>query len=296
MKYNEYVYKKFYILDTETTGLGNEDEIVEIAIIDNTDGIILNKLIKPTIKIPSIATNIHGITNEMVKDSPSINEFIDILEKLKGETIYIYNKDFDIRLLKQSLAKFNINFNEKDYNFKCAMEEYAEFVGEWNEYRGNYKWHKLTQAYNDIPNKNEKIIGAHRALQDCLMTLEVVLFLKSEETLREAFIKCGLIDSPDIKLIKNYMSEKEITINEGGIGGGYYIYTTYHYYHVLEYELNGVKKIYNQESINGYISYGNKVKYYSTERMIEYLNKEILHEQYLRKFPTKNNEIKKGKI
>ncbi len=38
----------YYILDTETTGLGKKDQVIEIAIIDNADGsVILNTLLSP---------------------------------------------------------------------------------------------------------------------------------------------------------------------------------------------------------------------------------------------------------
>lgn len=171
---------KYYILDTETTGLGNDDEIVEIAIIDNEGNIILNELIYPNKKIPEVATSIHGITNKMVEDSLYILNILPVLKKLEGETIYIYNKDFDIRMLKQSLNKWGRNLNENNYDFRCAMLQYAENYGEWNEYYGNYKWVKLTTAYKNLPQKNKNIVGSHRALQDCLMTLEVIKFLNQE--------------------------------------------------------------------------------------------------------------------
>ena len=41
------------------------------------------------------------------------------------------------------------------------MLEYAKFVGEWNNYHGNYRWQKLEG-------------GDHSAAGDCLATLEVI--------------------------------------------------------------------------------------------------------------------------
>lgn len=55
----------YIILDTETTGLDNTAEIVEISVINDQGEVLLDTLIKPTKPIPGDATAIHGITNEM---------------------------------------------------------------------------------------------------------------------------------------------------------------------------------------------------------------------------------------
>ena len=63
------------IIDLETTGVNlGTDRIVEIAIVKiMPDGkkLVKRKLINPEIPIPASTTEIHGITNEMVKDAPT---------------------------------------------------------------------------------------------------------------------------------------------------------------------------------------------------------------------------------
>lgn len=54
----------FVILDTETTGLDEHDEIVEVAVIDMSGKVLLNTLVNPIQPIPYEATQIHGITND----------------------------------------------------------------------------------------------------------------------------------------------------------------------------------------------------------------------------------------
>ncbi len=39
-------------LDTETTGLGSQAEIVEIAVVDGAGRTVLNRLVRPTSPIP----------------------------------------------------------------------------------------------------------------------------------------------------------------------------------------------------------------------------------------------------
>ncbi|MHC5824191.1 MAG: 3'-5' exonuclease, partial [Nostoc sp.] len=61
---------KFFILDTETTGLGDA-EIVDVCVMTQWGQPLINTLVKPTIPIPSGATHIHHITDEMVADAPT---------------------------------------------------------------------------------------------------------------------------------------------------------------------------------------------------------------------------------
>lgn len=58
---------QYLVLDTQTTGLGENDEIVEIAVTDLDGKTLLNTLIKPTISISNDAIMVHGITDEMVE-------------------------------------------------------------------------------------------------------------------------------------------------------------------------------------------------------------------------------------
>jgi DNA polymerase-3 subunit epsilon len=64
--------------DLETTGISlSADRIVEIAIIKiMPDGsrIPKRKLINPEMPIPKASSDIHGITDEMVKDAPTFKQ------------------------------------------------------------------------------------------------------------------------------------------------------------------------------------------------------------------------------
>lgn len=162
------------ILDTETTGLGNDAEIVEITLLDTTGEILLNTLVKPRGPIPPEATAIHGITNEMVADAPS---WIKVCSKfyhlISGRKVVIYNSDYDTRLLEQTNAANWIvgPCSVEQPVFECAMLAYAEFYGQKSD-RGGYRWQKLTAAAEQ---QGVKIEGtAHRALSDCLTTLGVI--------------------------------------------------------------------------------------------------------------------------
>ncbi|WFQ81310.1 3'-5' exonuclease [Xenorhabdus sp. SF857] len=162
------------VLDTETTGLKNDDEIIEISIINSHGDILLDTLIKPQKIIPSDAIKIHGITNEDVKHAPTWSDiYKKYREIVKGKTVIIYNKSYDTRIIRKTCKKYELPTPR--IKSECAMLLYAEYYGEINKRTGDYKWHKLTDAIYD---SDILVFGeAHRALTDARMTLELIKFM-----------------------------------------------------------------------------------------------------------------------
>ena len=167
------------ILDAETTGLGNEAEICEIAVIRHDGSVVLDTLVRPTGKIPADATKVHGITDADVRNAPSIDDVFDARVRLllASHQIAIYNADYDLRLLRQSAAAagqsdlntWAIGMGREAF---CVMEAFAEWYGSWNARHESYTWQKLETAalYFGLSWDGK----AHRALTDARMTLEVV--------------------------------------------------------------------------------------------------------------------------
>lgn len=163
------------IIDVETTGLGEDAEIVEIAIINCGGEVILNTLVKPLKEIPEDATAIHGITNKMVENAPAWPEIHNQIAELISNLGFIsYNVAYDVRLITQTAALYGLSVGDVDVDplHDCAMQLFAEYIGCWDEHRNNFKRHKLTIAADVM---GVEIKGqAHRASTDCLMTLDVI--------------------------------------------------------------------------------------------------------------------------
>jgi DNA polymerase-3 subunit epsilon len=99
---------QFAIISLETTGISPQhgDHLIEIAIQTvNWNGELLDSyetLVHPGKDIEGF--QIHGITDEMVKNAPSISEIApDILSRLNGKTLVAHDLDFAIRFLKPAL-------------------------------------------------------------------------------------------------------------------------------------------------------------------------------------------------
>lgn len=174
------------ILDTETTGLEDEDEICEISIIDHQGNIQIDTLVKPSKPIPEDATRIHGITNEMVADAPTWPEIHDQVRKIiAARPLVIFNASYDTRILEQTARLHGLDMLDHnppegiakqliwaEHQSHCAMLAYAEFYGEWNDSKRDYKWQSLIKAAKQ---QNVQLEGqAHRALYDCQMTFGVI--------------------------------------------------------------------------------------------------------------------------
>jgi DNA polymerase-3 subunit epsilon len=147
------------ILDTETTGLDEYAEIVQIGMIDGNGNTLINSFVKPLRGTQPETRKVNGITDEMVADAPFFNMlYPQVKSHIEGKRLVIYNANYDMRMMNQALGERVVLLNT---TIECAMEQYAKYVGEWNDYRCSYRWQKLPS-------------GDHSAIGDCLATLKII--------------------------------------------------------------------------------------------------------------------------
>ncbi len=161
--------QNWIVLDTETTGLDDHAQIVQIAIVNSEGETLIDTLVHPTGRIPAGATQIHGITNEMVSNAPT---WIDVSEKVRavvlGRDVIIYNSEYDTRLIRQTCAAHGLPYSKYGAStLTCAMKAYAEYFGDWNDQKNDYSYQKLARA---CIQQQLTVPKAHSALGDCLST------------------------------------------------------------------------------------------------------------------------------
>ncbi len=104
-------------IDLETTGINlSTDRIVEIAVVKvHVDGTktIKKRIINPQIPIPKSSSDIHGITDEIVKDAPTFKQVANELKQFIDDAdLSGYNSNrFDIPLLMEEFLRAGITID-----------------------------------------------------------------------------------------------------------------------------------------------------------------------------------------
>jgi len=153
-------------IDLETTGVNlSSDRIVEIAIIKlMTDGskLVKRKLINPQMPIPQVTSDIHGITNDMVKDAPTFKQAAnEIKQFIENCDLAGYNSNrFDIPILMEEFLRAEIELDLLD---RMVDVQHIFYTMEPRT---------LSAAYKFFCSK--ELVNAHSAEADVDATIEVL--------------------------------------------------------------------------------------------------------------------------
>ena len=150
----------FVAFDIETTGfLVGMDQITEIAAVRFEQGQPVSNyttLINPKRDIPIKVQQITGITHEMVKDQPTIDQILDDFAEFCGKDMLVaHNAPFDFEFLTSDIKKFESRAPRGLVFDSCGMAR--------NIFPGllNYKLGTLVN-YLNIPSSDD----LHRAKED----------------------------------------------------------------------------------------------------------------------------------
>jgi DNA polymerase III subunit epsilon len=155
-------------IDLETTGVSlSTDRIVEIAIIKLLpDGSrqVKRKLINPQMPIPKVTTDIHGISDEMVKDAPTFKQAANEIKVfIDGCDMAGYNSNrFDIPILMEEFLRVGL---EVDLSKRKMVDVQHIFY--------TMEPRTLTAAYKFFCQK--ELVDAHSAEADVNATIDVFL-------------------------------------------------------------------------------------------------------------------------
>ncbi len=154
-------------IDLETTGLSTgSDRIVELTVLkvypEGTEE-LKSKRINPGIPIPQQATEVHGITDEDVRDEPSFRQFAQSLQDfMEGCDIGGFNvKKFDLPLLEAEFKRAGLKFSREGRRIIDALVIFHK-----NEPRD------LPAAYRKYCGK--ELEEAHTSLADVRAAAEIL--------------------------------------------------------------------------------------------------------------------------
>lgn len=157
--------------DLETTHTSTQlARIVQIAVIKShprADGTIEDKewttLVNPGIHIPEEATEVHGITDEMVQDAPPFSDFAPALASgfSNGDFAGFNHKAYDNAVLINEFKRVGIDFT---FGEKFMVDGFRIYT--------KLKPRNLTNFIKDVLGEEHE--GAHGALADARGTLRAL--------------------------------------------------------------------------------------------------------------------------
>ena len=161
-------------LDTETTGLSFKEghKVVEIACIETKDliptGKVFHKLINPKRSMPNEAFEVHGFSEEFLKDKDTFDIIADeFLNFVKGKKIIIHNAPFDLGFLDGELGSIKKGKMDKKLVIDSLEIARNKFPGTSNSLDA------LCKKFNIDLSRRTK----HNALLDCELLREVYINL-----------------------------------------------------------------------------------------------------------------------
>ena len=203
--------KSYVVLDLETTGLDPRyDEIIELAAIKVVDNKIVDDfstLVKPTASIGDFITELTGIDNAMVKDSPTVKEVLpDFLKFIESNIVVAHNANFDINFLYDNCIHYlNIPFvNDFIDTMRISRRIFKDFQS-----------HKLS---NFVKEFNLGCDVEHRALLDCRLVLKFYQLLQSHVEKNnidfDELIKQSELRAKNIKATVSELDENHALFNK----------------------------------------------------------------------------------
>jgi DNA polymerase III subunit epsilon len=165
----KYFPRGIVAVDLEMTGLSPIfDKIIEMAAIKiDQDGQIstFHQLINPLVTIPESTIAYHGITNDMVREKPTLKKPLkDLIDFYGHLPLLAHNAQFDLGFIVRGHHEFNYSFSLSDIYDSC---KFARIIYKKQEKKPeNFKLSTLASFF-------EVNFNHHQALDDAAASLKI---------------------------------------------------------------------------------------------------------------------------
>ncbi|MEA4987463.1 MAG: PHP domain-containing protein, partial [Anaerovorax sp.] len=167
---------EYVVFDLETTGLSpTVNEIIEIGAVKVKNKVIVDEFltfVKPSIShLPEKITELTGITDDMIKDAPTLDHIFDKFMDFIGELpLVAHNADFDVSFIRVACAKRGKEFSNPKVDTLYMARTLLK----------DLKRHKLNLVANAL---GVALENHHRAVDDAKAAAGIMikLFEKMEE-------------------------------------------------------------------------------------------------------------------
>ena len=189
--------QEFVVFDLETTGFSNiNDKITEIGAVKIRDFEIADRfseLVNPEKDISYRVQELTGITNEMVKDKPTIEEILPKFMEFVGDDVLVaHNADFDTGFIMQKCKEQGLEYKNKKVDTLMLARIMLP----------NLKRYKLDKVAKEV---GVQLLNHHRAVDDAEATANIFIkflgMLKKQgvEKLSDVNTVLGKVDYTKLK-------------------------------------------------------------------------------------------------
>ena len=292
---DESLSQTFIVFDLETTGFSNKnDKITEIGAVKIENFKVVDRfsqLINPQKDISYKVQELTGITNDLIKDKPTIEEVLPKFIEFIGDSVMVaHNADFDMGFMQQKCREQNIEFKNTSVD---TLTLARTLLPHMKRFRLN-----LIAKELGVP-----LLNHHRAVDDAEATAHIFIkFLemiqkRGGEKLSDINTILGNIDYT--KLTTNHITL--IAKNQAGIKNLYKIVSDAHinHYHRAPRILKSVLEQYKEGIIVGSACEAGEVfQAVKQNKSEEELERIISLYDYIEVMPIDNNRfmIDKGEV
>lgn len=162
-------------LHSKTTGAAEQAEVVEIAILDSAGKPLIDALVKPKRHIRPDATQVHGITDEMVDSAPRWAEILpDVEELLLRKNVCVYDSTSELLALQNSYQNNHTRWALDTDNFYNLMDLYSRYRNVRDPHSGALETYSLEEAAR-LLGIDIEIIAFRRAHEDAWLMRAILL-------------------------------------------------------------------------------------------------------------------------
>ncbi len=223
---------EYVAFDLETTGLYRHDTIIEIGAVRMKQGVEVERFqtfVDPKRRLHPKTVELTGITDDMLKGAPTIEEILPQFKEFVGDSILVaHNADFDANFVRRACEDLGIEWDMTYVDTltisQCLMPEMGRFsldvvakkfdLADFNHHRAgddalvcgkiaSRLFEMLTErGVADVQSMNDAMLPlrpVHR--QETVRCQHIVLFAKNQMGLRNLY---RLISESNLKFYKKF--------------------------------------------------------------------------------------------
>lgn len=176
---------RIFVTDTETAAMAGP--IIDLALIEIDENLDIigtyESLVDPQVPIAPAAQVVHGISQAMVEDAPTMAELLERdgnpFGVESGIVVIGHNVQFDCRMLAQA------NLLPEDYTKVCTLRMARNMWPDLNEERENHKLGTLAIMFG------LETGPAHRAMGDAVTCLNLLRYMAKDVNSFEELMTLG---------------------------------------------------------------------------------------------------------